>query len=164
MALLNPTFEQPGAGMGTALHWTLQSFCGAQRIAAFGPTPIRAVEDFERWTSFEEELNSATSVRAFFEKMSRGMEGFRWGHVLISELETSCEAALFDGSSTENMEDGWLGYPCIKDWNAVHSLPGNPETFASGWRSNELYAWWWSDVSQVSAVFDTRSVERFAWQ
>ncbi|MFI5301619.1 MAG: hypothetical protein ACHREM_26315, partial [Polyangiales bacterium] len=49
-ALLNPNLRDAGASPGTAANWTLTSVCAAQRIAAFGPTPARAVENFDRWS------------------------------------------------------------------------------------------------------------------
>ena len=53
MALLNPGFEDEGASLGLAEHWTLTSLTALQGIAGFGPSPYRAREDFERWTDLQ---------------------------------------------------------------------------------------------------------------
>ena len=97
MALLNPTFHEPGVRAGTALNWTLRSICGAQKLFGFGPSSVRPVEDFERWFGFETEMDLTTSVRAFFDGMVFGVESFEGWGVFTSELETSCVSVSFAG-------------------------------------------------------------------
>jgi len=162
MALLNPAFHEPGVHAGTALNWTLRSFCQAQKIFGFGPSPVRAVEDFERWFGLETEMDLTTSVRTFFDGMVFGVESFEGWGAFTSELETSCVSASFAGQLVENMQGGWLGYPFADLWSSVSPEAGKPEQFNQGWRSNESFAWQWDDVLSSTGMFSGQSVESFA--
>lgn len=136
--LLNPNFHDPGVHPGEAASWTLRTLCQAQRIAAFGPIPERAVEDFERWIELHTSFGQGDIAIAMFDALAEGYEDFEegWnGGPLLTELTGgNADPALFDGNDFDDMEAGWL-----------------PSLFVSAW----------SDVIGEVSEFDGISVERF---
>jgi hypothetical protein len=162
MAVLNPSFETPGANPGEAEHWTLSTYTSKERIAGFGPEPFRAQEDFERWVDLLTSLDQ-TAI-GFFDPLLEGYEDFEEGwqnDVYLTELPTGHVAvAPFDGGAVEDMEDGWSNAPYAWSWDDVTAstgmFDGEPrEDFEENWRSNENYAWDWSAVSSATGYFDS---------
>ena len=70
----NPSFEEPGTEPGTAQGWTLITSVAAERIVGFGPEPVRAWEDFERWGPLWRALSAVGTTRAFFNAATDGVE------------------------------------------------------------------------------------------
>ncbi len=46
MPILNGDFSAAGPTPGSAQHWTLRASVSAQRIAGFGPMPLKPQESF----------------------------------------------------------------------------------------------------------------------
>ena len=124
MALLNPTLRDEGPTPGSAAHWTLTSVCTAQRIAAFGPAPVRAVEDFERWTPVATAFADGALVLAFFDPIPKGYEGFvSWGaEPFLEALPVALvEPAAFGADGVEGF--AWLTAPWAAVWPDVAAEP-----------------------------------------
>lgn len=144
MGLLNPTLHDPGPTPGSAAHWALSSLCQAERIAAFGPAPERATEDFERWTELVTAFAAGALVLAFFDPVPRGYEAFDiWadGGFLDAFPEVLLVAAAF---SVDGFE-GWLASPWAATWSAVGSqtaeFGGAPRDDFEGWFTSAAPTW-----------------------
>jgi hypothetical protein len=140
----NPVFQEPDRAPGTAAHWTLSSRCAAQRLAAFGPEPPRAAEDFERWSPFAPAFADGTVVLATFDASSRGYEAFDgWvaGVFLYVPPEALLEPCAFGG--------GGLG-----DDDAI-----DVDDF-EGWLET-VWAARLEDVGVVGAAFDGKTADGF---
>jgi hypothetical protein len=121
MPVANPNFRDPGPTPGSAAHWTLASLCQRARIAAFGPAPEGAQEDFERWSAFASELTAV--VRAFFDGATDGYESFEaWspGVFLVALDHALVEAVAFAGAGAEDFAAVWVGAPALA-WGEVTS-------------------------------------------
>lgn len=176
MALLNPSFEHPGALPGEAEHWTLTAVTSLEEIAGFGAAPEDAWEDFERWFELLAGIEGVAVVLAFFDGARKGYEAFEsgWDNALyLLEMPPALlVTATFDGKPVETCESGWSNVPYAWEWAEVASAAGvfgsaPRESFEAGWRSNQAYAWSWGDVTASDALFDegAREVEGFegAW-
>jgi hypothetical protein len=176
MGLENPSFEAPGVLPGEALHWTLSSVTGREELAGFGPVPVRAWEDFERWHALLAALEDASVALAFFDTVAEGYEDFEegWANaVFLRELPPAqLVTCAFGGGTLEHYESGWSNSTYLRDWALVPSstgvFDGEPvEDFEEQWRSNQAYAWSWAGVSATVALFDagTQAFEDFenAW-
>ena len=163
MAILNPSFEDAGLLPGEAEHWTLEAVCSAERIAGFGPVPVRAWEDFERWFELYRALEDVTAVRAFFNDQVDGFEDLEQGwsnEVYLRDLpEGQLAVCPFGGGHVEDMEVDWYNDTYAWSWDEVEAVagvfggqPGEP--FEVGWCSNELYARSWDEVDHIAAAFD----------
>lgn len=159
MGLLNPTLHDPGPTPGSAAHWTIASLCQAERIAAFGPAPERATEDFERWTELVTTFAGGALVLAFFDPVPRGFEAFDiWadGAFLDAFPEVLLVAAAF---GTDGFE-GWLAVPWAAAWSDVASqaaqFGGLPRDDFEGWSASATPTW-------TTAMFDAaaKSAEAF---
>lgn len=118
MGLLNPTLRDPGPAPGSAAHWTIVSVCQAERIAAFGPSPERAQEDFERWNDLVLAFTGGALVVAFFDPIARGYEAFDiWadGGFIDAFPDVLLVATAFGTDSFEN----WLSSPWSTSWGDV---------------------------------------------
>jgi hypothetical protein len=162
MALLNPSFEDPGAFPGEAEHWTLRTVASLEQIAGFGPLPERAWEDFERWLELWASLEDVPVARAFFAPDGQGIETFEQGFQNVPyffELPTGQVApALFGGDPVEDLEAGWSNVPYLWTWDEVPALAalfdGEPhENFDDHWHANESFYWTWADVAHEWAMF-----------
>lgn len=134
MAVANPNFRDPGPTPGSAAHWTIVSLAQRARIAAFGPAPEKAQEDFERWSTWAGELT--TVVRAFFDGAIDGFEAFEaWspGVFLVALTDALVEVFAFAGVGAEDFAAGWVGPPALA----------------------------WGDVASASAAFGTGAAETF---
>lgn len=123
MPLANPNFRDPGPTPGSAAHWTINSVCQRARIAAFGPPPEGAQEDFERWSPWQGELS--TVVRAFFDLAARGFESFEsWspGVFLFALSDALLEVLSFAGADAEDFAKGWAAALALA-WTDVSSSP-----------------------------------------
>jgi hypothetical protein len=138
MSVANPNFRDPGPTPGSAAHWTITSLCRRSRIAAFGPAPEGAQEDFERWSTWQSELS--TVVRAFFDSAIDGVEAFEaWspGVFLVALTDELLEAFAFAGTGAEDFVSGWSGPPALA----------------------------WGDVTSTGAAFGASAAETFdTWQ
>lgn len=141
MGLVNPTLRDEGPTPGSAAGWTLSSFTQAQRIAAFGPAPHRAAEDFERWAPFAAAFEEGDLVMFLFDLLPEGVEDFEeaWldGPLLLTLEEAQLAQMAFGGASAEAFDLGWPGSPFAASWADVGALAalfgaGTEETFA-GW-------------------------------
>lgn len=163
MPLLNPRFEEAGAEPGAAAHWTLVTFVAAERIAAFGPAPARAWEDFERWSKLQLTLEASDVAIGFFDPRSEGLEDFEeaWGndHYLREWPTGQAVACLFDGEPVEDFAHGWVdGF--LDDWTAVAAFvglfDGEPrEDFEQAWLANGAFVAAWAEVTTAAAAFST---------
>ncbi len=120
MPVANPNFRDPGPTPGSAAHWTIASVCQRARLAAFGPAPEGAQEDFERWSTFHGELS--TVVRAFFDGAIDGVEAFEaWspGAFLVALTDALLEACTFAGAGAEDFVLGWSGPPALAWWDVT---------------------------------------------
>lgn len=163
MAVLNPSFEDPGALPGEAEHWTLTTTTSLEKVAGFGPVPHRAWEDFERWFELLYDFDGLTMAIATFDLADERHEDFEenWDNdIYLFELPTGdMETALFDGEEVEDLESGWANVPYATTWDGVAAVMGqfdgeSREDFEDHWRSNESYAWSWSSVTSQTALFD----------
>jgi len=119
VALLNPTFQEAGPTPGSAKSWRIVASVRAERLVAFGPSPERAREDFERWGTLLEAFPAGSLVLAFFDKKPQGRETFEgWtGGVFLDELGPALlKAALFAGKPVDTMD--WGG-PLHTTWDEV---------------------------------------------
>ena len=168
MAFLNPRFQDAGGVPGEAAHWILNTQVSGQRFAGFGPDPVRAVEDFARWSAFLPDLEAVTVVLAFFSAKPQGFEDFErgWGNDNYP-LELSggaSEACSFGGSEVEDFDLGWSMAP-IPNWEEVVAVQGlfggnaSSETFGAAWLDLVVL---WSLVPSLAATFDgNASAESF---
>ena len=128
MGLLNPSFEDAGAAPGEAAHWTLTTFCSAERLAGFGPAPARAWEDFERWFALHAAFVAGDVALAFFDPLAEGLEDFEeaWDNVyFLLELPTGqIDAAACDGDAVEPFEGGWANASYATAWEQVSGIVG----------------------------------------
>jgi hypothetical protein len=134
MPVANPNFGDPGPTPGSAAHWTITSMCQRARIAAFGPAPEGAQEDFERWSTWAGGLT--TVVRAFFDGAIDGFEAFEaWspGVFLVALTDSLLEACTFAGAVAEDFAMGWTEPPALA----------------------------WGDVASIGAAFGTAAAEPF---
>jgi hypothetical protein len=166
--LLNPTFHDPGALPGEAVHWTLRTLCQGQRIAGFGPVPESAQEDFERWFELRKSFGQADIAIAMFDSLAEGYEDFEegWndGPLLVELTGGNADPALFAGNDFDDMETGWVSLPFLCSWDDVTDEPaefdGQPVEGFEGWMPPFFATW-------EGAGFDgwTVNVERFegAW-
>ncbi len=129
MALLNPTLRDAGPTPGSAKGWTLTSRCSAQRIAAFGPVPERAAEDFARWSELVTAFRDDGLVLAFFDVSAEGYEDFEEGWTPSAFVAEFSEALLdtcpFGGGTVEDMATGWLTSPLVESWADVVAKTGH---------------------------------------
>ncbi len=125
MALLNPTFQEAGPTPGSAKAWRIVASVRAERLAAFGPSPERAREDFERWGTLLQAFPAVGSlVLAFFDKKPQGRETFEgWtSGAFLDELGPALlKAALFAGKPVDTMD--W-GEPLHTTWDDVTPIGG----------------------------------------
>ena len=139
MPILNANFEDAGANPGEAAHWQLVTYVARHRVAAFGPAPYRAWEDFERWVERKLAWTDGDLARAFFDPRLEGFENFE------DAWDNSCYFAALPTGLVESC-----------------SFSGRPdETFAIGWGNDTFHASW-AGVSAESGFFDTKPVEDFA--
>ena len=162
MAISNPSFEDAGAAPGQAEHWTMRTAASLERIAAFGPDPHRAWEDFERWFDLVLALSPGDVALGFFDPLAEGLEDFEeaWANDLyMTELPSGLVVtATFGGGAVEDLEDGWDNVPYARAWEEVAGVTGvfdgEPrEDFEDQWRSNQSYAWSWGSVTSATAMF-----------
>jgi hypothetical protein len=141
MGLVNPTLREEGLTPGSAAGWTLSSFTQAQRLAAFGPAPHRAREDFARWSPFAAAFEEGDLVMALFDPLPEGVEDFEeaWldSPLLLGLGEAQLATLLFAGAPAEAFDLGWPGSPFAASWGDVGAqaasfAAGFEETF-SGW-------------------------------
>ena len=171
MALLNPGFEDEGASIGLAEHWTLTTLTALQGIAGFGPSPHRAQEDFDRWTDLQDGFGDGDLAIGLFDVLAESLEDFSdgWGtDVYLNELPDAVITAPFGGGAVEDCEAGWSNDAYAWVWGSVAALTGQfdgeaHEDFEESWRSNESYLWLWSSVVADTALFDgaAQDVEDF---
>jgi hypothetical protein len=141
MGLLNPTLHEAGATPGSAQHWELRSLCQAQRVAAFGPSPLQAVETFERWGKLEAAFGEGALVLALFDAQPEGVEDFEesWGAgpFLLELPLAQLDPCLFAGNAVEDMAGGWIVGPFLADWADVSVAPalfgGTARESFDGW-------------------------------
>lgn len=166
---MNPTFTDAGAAPGQAAHWTLRTFCAAERIAAFGPAPHEAWEGFERWFDLRLAFAQGDLAMALFDPIPEGHEDFEeaWANDnYLSELPAGQIAvATFGDGTIEDLEHGWSNVPFATSWAEVTAtvgvFAGSPvENLESGWRSNEAYQFSWDDLSMATCLFDAGSEPR----
>lgn len=164
MPLLNAHFEEAGAEPGAAAHWTLLTFVAAERIAAFGPAPARAWEDFERWSELQLVLEPSDLAIGFFDPRPEGLEDFEeaWGndHYLREWPTGQADACPFDDGSVEDLERGWGNDRFLNDWTELAALvglfDGEPrEEFEGAWLANETFVTAWTNVAAAVAVFSS---------
>jgi len=142
MPLLNPQLRELGPTPGSAKHWTLSSVCTAQRIAAFGPAPETAQEDFERWSVLVSAFVAGSLVLAFFDPVPKGYESFAgWnaGAFLETLPPALLEACSFAGSVAE-LFDGWPSAARASSWAEVSSEAAPVEDFEA-WTAPTSPAW-----------------------
>jgi hypothetical protein len=163
MAIQNPGFEDAGASLGEAQHWTLHTVASLERIAGFGPAPHEAWEAFERWFDLLDDFDGLTVAIAFFDPLAEKYEDFEeaWNNdIYLFELPTGqMVTAPFGGDALEDMEDGWSNEPFTTSWAEVAAVTGEfdnepREDFEERWRSNQSYAWSWAAVTSQTAKFD----------
>lgn len=175
MALLNPSFEDPGTRPGDAAHWTLTSLTQAGRFAGFGAPHESAWEDFAWWPWFAA-FDEVPVVRAFFHGGAEPHEAFEAGWLagvyLYAHAPAHLVACPFGGASAERFEAGWLATPYASRWADVNATPALfqglvVEGFEAGWRGNETYPEKWDEIVASRARFDggVAQVEDFenAW-
>jgi hypothetical protein len=173
MAVLNGGFEEPGAEPGGALHWRVRSLVRAWTIAGFGPGPLRAWEDFERWRSPLRLVLESVTV-AVFEPRREAFETFEAGwsndRFVIELPEGSMVIARFAGALVETMAAGWSTEGFATDWAEVSRRGATfdgaaVEAFERRWRDNERFTRAWEEAGSIRARFDARDEERFdgAW-
>ncbi len=164
MAILNPGFDIPGAAPGQADHWILVTYTAAESIVGFGPDPVRAWEDFERWFELKHDLTEDDISLAFFDHLAEGFEDFNEGwnnDFYLFNLPTGQVVLCpFSGGAVEDMEDGWLMSPFAWHWEEAGSqaglFDGEPrEDFEESWRNNESYVWDWGMASSSIGYFDS---------
>ena len=162
MPLLNPRFEEAGAEPGTAARWTLVTFVAAERIAGFGPAPVRAWEDFERWSERLLAFGANDLAFGFFDPHPEGFEDFEeaWDndHYLDEWPSGQAVACPFDGEAVERFEHGWGNDGFVRDWTARAAVAGlfdgKPrEGFEDAWLANEMFITAWAGVTAASAAF-----------
>ena len=141
MGLINPTLREEGLTPGSAAGWTLSSFTQTQRLAAFGPVPHRAAEDFERWAPFAAAFGEGDLVMVLFDPMPEGVEDFEeaWldGPLLLALGEAQLAPLAFGGAPAEAFDLGWPGSPFAASWANVGALAAlfgaAPEETFAGW-------------------------------
>ncbi|MCU0659810.1 MAG: hypothetical protein MUF64_32450 [Polyangiaceae bacterium] len=141
MGLVNPTLREEGPTPGSAAGWTMSSVTQAQRIAAFGPAPHRAAEDFERWAPFAAAFEEGDLVMALFDPLPEGVEDFEeaWldGPLFLALGEAQLAQAAFGGALVEAFDLGWPGSPFAASWANVGALAAlfgaAPEETFAGW-------------------------------
>ncbi|MGN6107487.1 MAG: hypothetical protein ACTHU0_20425, partial [Kofleriaceae bacterium] len=162
MAIRNPRFEDAGAQPGSAAHWTLVTFVAAERVAAFGPAPVRGWEDFERWTELKLAFAAGDLALGLFDALPEGREDFdeAWDNDLYLRAWSAghSEACVFDGAPLERFDHGWATDTFVDDWSALADaagvFDGQPrEDFEDAWLGNHAFLWTWSTVTSVAAVF-----------
>ena len=168
MALANPTLRDAGATPGSAKGWTLASICHGQRIAGFNPPPLRAAEDFERWSELVTTFAEGALVLAFFGVVPQGHEDFEAGWTPSAFITAFSDALLdtcpFGGVGVEDMESGWLTAPFVATWADVAVstalFGGAPTEDFESWVGGSAATW-------ATATFDgaAKSAEAFegAW-
>lgn len=174
MSLVDPTLREPGPTPGSAKGWTIASVCQAQRLAAFGPSPARAREDFERWSDLLVTFPDGGLVLAFFDAAPEGYEDFEEGwttSAFISEFSDALlDACTFGGGSIEDMESGWLTSPFVRAWAdvigqaalfggapvedfetwlAAGSIAFTPASFDGGIKSAETFEGTWTAMKTL---------------
>jgi hypothetical protein len=164
MGLVNPTLREEGPTPGSAAGWTLSSFTQVQRLAAFGPAPHRAREDFARWAPFAAAFEEGDLVMALFDPLPEGVEDFEeaWldGPLLLGLGEAQLAMLLFAGASAEAFDLGWPGSPFAASWANVGALVA---LFGAG--AEETFADWFSPLAPAfnAALFSSnQSAESFA--
>lgn len=166
MPLLNPRFEEAGTEPGAAAHWTLVTFVATERIAAFGPAPLRAWEDFERWSKLQLSLEASDVATGFFDPRPEGLEDFEeaWGndHYLREWPTGQAATCRFDGEPIEDRARGWGNDGFLDDWAAIAAavgiFDGEPrEDFKRAWLANETFVSTWAEVAAAVAAFSTGS-------
>jgi hypothetical protein len=163
MAFLNPTLHNPGPTPGSAASWTLTSLCQAQRIGAFGPNPMRAAEDFERWSDLATSFPDGALVLAFFDGGAQGYEDFANGwtaSAFVSEFSEALLDAYPFAGGVEDMETGWLASPFVTTWAGV----GKDVGLFGGAPQDDFEAWFaGAPATWTSAAFDAgaKSAEAF---
>ena len=156
--LLNPNFRDCGIQQGEAAHWALRTFCQRQSLAGFGPSPERATEDFERWLKHASAFEQGDLAMAMFDPLAEGLEDFEeaWNDgPFLTELSGGiAEPCVFAGSTSENMEAGWLSSGLVCLWAEVSSEPG-----VFGPAADELFEDWYPSVVPLWTVarFDSPS-------
>ena len=148
MTVRNPTFEDAGSLPGHARHWTLQTHCALERIAAFGTSPPRAWEGFGRWRPLFLRLADVSAAHAF----PSGPDDFDGGWGVAPYLMEFPPAQLA-AAPLEDYESDWRSDDYSTAWNDVQADAAPTEPFESGWRSNESFAWAWGDVAAVALAF-----------
>ena len=159
MGLLNPSFEEAGAGPGEAADWTLVTFVARERIAGFGD-PCRAWEGFA-WSELVLAFDDGDLALAFFDPLAEGFEDFRdaWDndHFLL-ELPSGQVVAYPD----EPFEIGWANDDYATAWAAIAAAAA----LFDGELAEDFplpFAWDWASATAASATFDggADSVEDF---
>jgi hypothetical protein len=119
----------------------------AQRLAAFGPSPERAMEDFERWAALATAFADGSLVLAFFDPVPKGYEAFdAWagGAFLEAFPDVLLDPLLFDGGPAEGF-DGWLAGTWASSWADVAAdaatFGAAPVDDFEGWNSPVSPAW-----------------------
>lgn len=150
MALLNPTLRDPGPTAGSAAHWMIQSICQAERIAAFGPDPERATEDFERWSPLALTFGAGALVLAFFDPVPWGYEPFD-GWAGGPFLDAFPDVLLIATTFAVDSFSGWLLSPWLATWADVAEQPAlfgsAPRDDFEGWSPSSPLLW-------ATATFD----------
>ena len=163
MAILNPSFEDAGADLGQAEHWTLVTSAGRERIAGFGPAPHQAWEGFERWFDLLPVFGDGALALAFFDPLAEALEDFdeAWANDLyLTELPTGqVITAAFGGGAVEDLEDGWANDAYATRWDEIGAVVGQfdgeaREDFEEQWRANQAFIWDWEMAVGAMAVFD----------
>ena len=164
MGFLNPSFQEAGDTLGAAKGWMFVSFSQGQMLAAFGPAPYRAREDFERWSPFTPSFAEGDLVLALFDPLPEGIEDFEEAWVEGPFLQTLEEAQLaplpFGQASVEAFDLGWPGSPFAASWASVSAQAA---LFGAG--TEETFAGWFSALAPAftSALFaGNQSAETFA--
>jgi hypothetical protein len=163
MAILNPSFEDAGASLGEAEHWTLHTVASLERIAGFGPAPHKAGEAFERWFDLLDDFDGLTMAIALFDPFAERHDDFEeaWNNdIYLFELPTGqMVTAPFGGGAAEDLEAGWSNVPFATSWAEATAVTGQfdsepCEAFEKRWRSNQSYAWSWATLTSRTAMFD----------
>ncbi len=114
MALLNPAFQDPGAAPGLAANWTLRTRCSVQSIAGFGPPPVRAAEDFERWFARRFGFGDGDLILGMFGPFADGIEDWEERPFLGDWADAVAETWALGA-------EDWTGFVPIDSWGSVTS-------------------------------------------
>jgi hypothetical protein len=169
MGIVNATFSEPGAMPGQAKGWKLVSRCQAERWSAFGPAPVAAYEDFERWFHLQLSLGGAQVVLAFFGPRGEGHEGFdrRWGNdiyqrALSPALSVAGRFGAADAESFDWVARLRVAWADVIAAGALFQGGSQPaEWFESGW-ANDGFRRNWTLVPSAPALFGGLATETFA--